>query len=146
MVHLIKLAVGIRDIDHLAERQRERLSQAADRGEPGKLRHITRHVPKRAEELKENGSIYWVIRGFVRARQRILDIERITAEDETKRCALILDPHLVATQIRSMRAFQGWRYLDPAQAPGDSDTPHGAAETAEMPESMATALRDLGLL
>jgi hypothetical protein len=146
VIHLIKLAVGIRDVDHLSERQRERMRQAADRGEPGILRHITRHVPKRADELKESGSIYWVIKGFIRARQGIVGIERVTGEDETKRCALILDPDLVPTQIRAMRAFQGWRYFDPAQAPADSGAARGMSETAEMPDSMATELRDLGLL
>ncbi len=146
MINLIKLAVGIQDYDHLVERQKERLQQAAARGEPGKLQHITRHVPKRADELEQGGSMYWVIKGFIRARQRILKVERIEGEEVRKRCALILDPQLIPTQIRAMRAFQGWRYFEPATAPLDSKAALGKAESKDLPESMAIELKELGLL
>ncbi len=146
MIHLIKLAVGIQDFDHLVTRQQERIQLDGVHGEIGKLHHLTRNAPRRADEVLEGGSIYWVIKGFVRARQNIWDIERVIDETARKRCALVLDPQLVPTQIRSMRAFQGWRYYDPAQAPADTVGGANSAETGEMPDSMATELRELGLL
>ena len=150
MIHLIKLAVGIQDYEHLVTRQQERLRQAqvkgAVHGETGRLCHFTRNVPRRAEEVLDGGSIYWVIKGFVRARQRILEIDQVTDYEARKRCALVLDPELVPTQIRSMRAFQGWRYYEPAQAPADTDGRAGRLKSGDIPDSMAAELRDLGLL
>ncbi|MEL0108132.1 MAG: DUF1489 domain-containing protein [Rhodospirillaceae bacterium] len=146
MIHLIKLAVGIQDIEHLAARQKERLAHAKARGETGRLCHMTRNVPRRAEEVIAGGSIYWVIKGFIRARQRILAIEQVTDEEARKRCAFVLDHELVPTQIRSMRAFQGWRYFEPAQVPADAPGGIKSPEHAEIPDSMAAELRNLGLL
>jgi hypothetical protein len=146
LIHLIKLAVGIQDLDHLAARQKERLAKAKSQGEAGRLCHFTRNVPRRAEEVIDGGSIYWVIKGFIRARQRILAIEQVTDEEARKRCAFVLDHSLVPTQIRSMRAFQGWRYLEPAQAPPDAPDGIKSPDLAEIPDSMAAELRDLGLL
>lgn len=146
MIHLIKLAVGIQDYDHLVARQKERLIQAKSNGEAGKLCHFTRNVPRRAEEVIDGGSIYWVIKGFIRARQRILEIEQVEDETARKRCAFVLDHELVPTQIRSMRAFQGWRYFEPAQAPPDAQNGKKPADIGEIPDTMAAELRDLGLL
>lgn len=141
-VHLIKLAVGIEDVEHLAAVQALRLKQARDNGQPAILRHVTRNTPRRAAELLDGGSMYWVIKGFVRVRQRLVGVEAMT-DGEEPRCALVLDPELVPTVLRAHRPFQGWRYLRPEDA-----TPDASARQSRtgMPEEMAAELRDLGLL
>ncbi len=106
------------------------------------LRHVTRNFPRRAAELTNGGSLYWVIGGAILARQMILDIQP-TTEEGIPHAALLLDPTLVRVQARPMRAFQGWRYLAPQDAPADL-----AAQSAQddMPEEMRRQLAALGLL
>lgn len=143
-VHLIKLCVGIESIAHLSERQTFRLAEAAAAGEPGVLRHLTRSTPRRSAEVLDGGSIYWVIKGAVRARQRIIDIDTAVNHKGLPRCALIFDPELVPLRARPHRAFQGWRYLEAADAPEDAIGGHDPAD--DMPVEMAEELRALGLL
>jgi len=140
-VHLIKLAVGVGDFEHLARLQAHRIDANRAAGLEPYPRHVTRHRPKRAAELLDGGSIYWVIKGQIRARQRIRAFEDAVGEDGTTRCAIVLDAELVATSPRAHRAFQGWRYLDPAKAPPDA--PQGGAD---LPGDLARDLGDLGLL
>lgn len=143
-VHLIKLAVGIESVSHLAERQRIRLRDAEAAGETVRLRHLTRSTPRRTVEVLDGGSIYWVIKGAVRARQRIVDIDTAINHKGLPRCALIFDPELVPVRARPMRAFQGWRYLEMADAPPDAiGVPD---QSDELPAEMAEELRELGLL
>ena len=140
-IHLVKLAVGIDSIDNLAAVQRQRLRDAVTRGERPRLRHITRTTPRRGEEILDGGSIYWVIRGAVRARQRVVGIEPAMGRDGVGRCALFLGRKLVSTLPMSKRAFQGWRYLAPADAPPDA-----AVKERALPPKLAAELRELGLL
>lgn len=143
-VHLIKLCVGVDSVEELAG---YKAAQAA-RGERELGRrvtwHVTRHMPKRREELLVDGSLYWVIRGYLRARQRLVDIREIDDGEGRRACVLELDPEVVRVQRRAHRPFQGWRYLAAGDAPPDlRDGP----ETAdEMPEWMTAELRELGLL
>jgi hypothetical protein len=137
LIHLIKLAVGVRDIAHLHALQKARAAQNPP------LRHLTRNFPKRAEELLDGGSMYWVITGTILVRQRLVGVERATDSDGTPRTALILDPALVYVEARPMRAFQGWRYLPESDAPADLAV--GSA-SADMPEEMRRQLAALGLL
>jgi hypothetical protein len=135
-VHLIKMAVGIRDLDELRERRRRRdmLQQC--------LVH-TRSTPRRADEVLDGGSLYWVIRGQVQVRQRVLRILTSLDEDGQSFCTLDLDPELVPTLYQPCRPFQGWRYLDPAKAPPDrGDAPVDDA----LPPHIQRELRELGLL
>ncbi len=141
-LHLIKLAVGAEDVDGMARYQALRLKQARDNGYPEILRHVTRNTPRRAAELLEGGSLYWVIKGFVRVRQRLVGFEALT-DNEHPRCGLVLDPHLVPTELRAHRPFQGWRYLRAEDAPPDARD--RSSDTA-IPEDMASELRELGLL
>jgi len=143
-VHLIKLSVGVDDVEHLARIQAKRLTDARRRGVAPELKHVTRHRPRRADDILGGGSIYWVIRGFIRARQRIVDIRPAQRADGTPACALVLDPELVRTERRSARPFQGWRYLAADRAP--KDAPKGRRADDEVPEKMADELRQLGLL
>jgi len=142
-LHLMKLSVGIHDIDHLAEVQalRRRRSEAA--GDPITLSHRTRNTPRRAAELLEGGSIYWVIRGRIRVRQKLLGFEGEVDEEGRKYCRFVLDPTLVATEPWPHRAFQGWRYLDSKDAP--PDWPRGKVDE-DMPAEMIAELRELGLI
>tara|TARA_R110002110_G_scaffold63045_6_gene175470 strand:+ start:3511 stop:3996 length:486 start_codon:yes stop_codon:yes gene_type:complete len=143
-VHLIKLAVGIESLSHLSERQAQRLADAAATGDGAVLRHLTRSTPRRRDEVLDGGSIYWVIKGAVRARQRIVDIDTAVNHKGLPRCALILDRELVPVRARPQRAFQGWRYLEVADAPEDAiGLPD---ESEDMPVEMAEELRALGLL
>lgn len=141
-VHLIKLAVGAESVEELQGWQAER------RRRSGHLWHRTRMMPRRAAEVLGGGSIYWVIKGLVQARQPVLAIERVVDAEGRPDTKLTLDPALVRTWPQPCRAFQGWRYLDPAEAPRDLDDARGkkAAGTAEMPAEMLAELRDLGLL
>lgn len=132
-LHLVKLAVGIADVEEL---RRVRRARAAERG-GGWV--VTRNQPRRAAELVDGGSIYWVIKGRIQVRQRLLGF-RSGGDVDGRRCCLILvDDALVPTLPRSCRPFQGWRYLAPDAAPPDL-----AARAA--PERMLAELRELGLM
>ena len=139
-LHLVKLAVGIDDVSMLAERQSRRLEEARTNGQPVRLRHLTRSMPRRADEIVGGGSIYWVIRQAVRARQKILGLERTVDDRGQPRCAIFLDREIVPVEARPCRPFQGWRYLE--SAPPDSVRTNGDS----LPDGMAAELRSLGLL
>lgn len=112
-VHLLKLCVGVASVERLEEIQRRRLRAS------GRLVHVTRQTPRRAAEILDGGSLYWVIGGHIRVRQRITGIETFSDDDGIRRCALHLDPALVRTVPQARRPHQGWRYLNPADAPAD---------------------------
>lgn len=135
MLNLIKLAVGCDDIDMLRAFQEQRLRAH------GSNFHLTRMMPKRAEELCDGGSIYWVIKGQLAARQPILEVLADQDDEGRARCRLILGPEVTEVQPRPMRPFQGWRYLETKDAPPDR-TPGDS----EPPPEMAEELRRLGLL
>jgi hypothetical protein len=140
MLHLMKLAVGVRDTPHLARLQAERSAS-----EPP-LRHYTRAFPRRAAEILAGGSIYWIIAGVMQVRQRILAIEEDREEDGTKTTALVLDPALVPVIARPTQAFQGWRYLTAEAAPPDLDATPAARGEPELPPHLRQVLRELCLL
>ena len=112
-LHLLKLAVGIDDIDHL---RRIRKARAAERG--GNWVY-TRNHPRRAQEVLSGGSIYWVIRGQIRVRQRVTGLRGERDNTGRRYCLIEVDAVLVPTLPRACRPFQGWRYLAPADAPPD---------------------------
>lgn len=143
-VHLIKLCVGIEDPDDLRQAQARRLAQARAAGDTPLLQHVTRSFPRRRDDVLDGGSLYWVIRGAIRARQRLLDLCEVEHPERGTCCAFVLDPELVLVRPRPHRAFQGWRYLDAASAPADDDGT--AVEAGHLPDEMARELRELGLL
>ena len=136
MLHLTKLCVGISDVTQLRVAQAARLA----RGEA--LRHLTRSFPRRAAEIIDGGSLYWVIAGATVVRQRVIDIEETTYADGSKCAALMFDHELIAVAARVTKPFQGWRYLEPERAPPDLSS----GDTADMPAEMAAELKRLGLL
>ncbi len=143
-LNLIKLAVGVEHLDDLATFQQRRLAECRARGEKPVLRHITRNIPRRADELLAGGSMYWVFRAHVRVRQALIGVEPTVNAKGLPACALILDPLLVPVVPRPQRAFQGWRYLDGRAAPADADGRDSGIDA--LPEGMAEELRELGLL
>jgi hypothetical protein len=140
MLHLTKLAVGVRDIDHLRELQSER----AERDPP--LRHRTRNFPRRREEVLDGGSMYWVVGGAVVVRQRILDVIEDRWEDNSACAGLIFDPELVAVAARPMRPFQGWRYLKAEEAPPDLVRGRSVRGETALPPALRQELRELCLI
>jgi hypothetical protein len=142
-VHLVKLCVGAEDISDLAAWQAARLAEKKKLKQPQVLAHVTRMTPKRADELLAGGSLYWVMKGVIRCRQKLIGIEPFTDNEGVGRCRLVLDEEIVATRRQERRPFQGWRYLDPKDAP--SDVKKGEAED-DMPEEMRRELEELGLL
>ena len=135
-LNLMKLCVGCDDPAELDAWQAQRY-----RGAPA--RHVTRMWPKREAELLDGGSIYWVFKGVMQARQRILNLEEVLGEDGIRRCALILEPGLVRVAAVPRRPFQGWRYLAGGDAP--PDLPQGRETEPDLPAEIARALADMGL-
>ena len=142
-VHLIKLCVGAEDIADLATWQKARLAEKKKLKQPQVLAHVTRMTPKRADELLAGGSLYWVMKGVIRCRQKLIGIEPFTDKEGIGRCRLVLDNEIVPTRRRERRPFQGWRYLAAADAP--SDVKKGDPEE-DMPDEMRKELEELGLL
>jgi hypothetical protein len=141
MLHLMKLAVGARDISHLRAFQAERAREAPP------LRHRTRNMPRRREEIVGGGgSIYWVIGGVVAVRQRILDIRADAWDDGSACAALVLDAATVPVRPRATKPFQGWRYLDPAAAPPDLRAVGEVEGASDLPPALLRELRALCLL
>jgi hypothetical protein len=143
-LHLIKLAVGCESIRELKGWVAERMQTAKKKGLPRHHIHITRMTPKRDEELLAGGSLYWVIRGEIAAREKIIAIEPFRDRDGIGRCRLVMQPKVIAVSPRPMRPFQGWRYFTTDAAPPDLGK--SAASIAAMPEPLRRELRDLGLL
>jgi hypothetical protein len=134
-LHLLKLAVGVDNIDHL---RRIRAERAAERG--GNWVY-TRNRPRRAAEVLAGGSIFWVIRGHIRVRQLVSGFRSERDTNGRRYCLIEVDDELVPTWDRTWRPFQGWRYLAPEDAPADR------SDTAEPPaDHMIAELRALGLL
>ena len=139
-VHILKLSVGTESVEGLERWQTRRQVRTA----AGNPRHVTRMWPRREADLLDGGSIYWVIKGVVLARQRIVALEEVVRADGVRRCGLVLDPHLTRTEPQPRRPFQGWRYLAPEDAPRDL-APGRQAETP-LPPRLAAALSEIGIL
>jgi hypothetical protein len=146
-LHLVKLCVGIESPDQLRALQHGRRLAVGDA-----LVHTTRMMPRRADEIVPGGALYWVMKGAIRCRQAIVDLESVTdAESGRSACRIHLDPTVVETEAWPWRPFQGWRYLPPEKAPpdrrrgvgGDADRPD---DVSAMPDDMKAALRDMGIL
>ena len=134
-LHLVKLCVGADAIEDL-ERWRD---QVAPGGQL--MPHTTRMTPKRAKELLDGGSLYWVIKRVIQARQRIMELEEFVDEGGVKRCHIWLDPEIVPTTPVPKRPFQGWRYLKSEAAPADLTRQSGGED---LPSELRRKLIDLG--
>jgi len=143
-LHLIKLCVGAASIEELATWQRGRLAELKKSGKKSQLFHTTFQTPKRQAELLAGGSLYWVIKGVIQVRQRIVGFGEGHKKDGSPCCLILLDAALVPVRPLSRRAFQGWRYFDAADAP--ADLKRGEKKLADLPPKMRRDLADLGLL
>jgi hypothetical protein len=138
-INILKLCVGADSIDDLTQWQHSQ----RHRWPAGRAVHVTRMFPKREAEILSGGSLYWVIKGVILCRQRILGLEQINEGDGISRCALILDAAVIRTEGAPLRPFQGWRYLEPDDAP--RDLVRGREREQALPETLALALADIGL-
>ena len=139
-VHILKLCVGIDSIDHLIEIRKGREHLLPD-GTPYNY-HITRSRPKRGPEILDGGSLYWIIKGFIQVRQRIIGLDRIETETGVK-CKIIMDTNIIRTESQPRRPHQGWRYLETADVPKDILL---GAKGDNMPQGLSKQLRKMGLI
>lgn len=136
---MVKLSVGTEDVSGLSAWQMTNRAQAAD----GMPQHVTRMWPKRSDEILNGGSIYWVIKGVILCRQKILRLDEKIGADGIRRCAIVSDPQLVRVAATPKRAFQGWRYFQPSDAP--ADLPDGAQTEEALPPELSKALAAIGV-
>ncbi len=142
-LHIQKLCVGVDSVEDLAAWIERRMADRERRGQPREYVHTTRMAPKRVAEVLDGGSLYWVIKGAIQARQAITDLRLVKDADGTGRCEIVLEPELVRTEQRPRRPFQGWRYLPGPDAPRDLRTLDGADD---LPPHLVQELRELGLM
>jgi len=143
-LNILKLCVGCDSVEDLEEWIGFRLEEKRRAGVKPEHFHTTRMMPKRVEEIVSGGSLYWVIKGNVQCRQRITEIRPFTDKDGIGRCHLVLDPEVVRTDWQPRRAFQGWRYLKPSEAPADER--EGRDGWHALPQNLRRELAELGLL
>jgi hypothetical protein len=139
-VHLVKLCVGAEAVEDLLDWQKNPRAKGPD----GLPRHVTRMWPKRADEVLNGGSLYWVFKGLVLCRQRILRLDEVMGGDGITRCGIVLDPGVTRVAATPKRPFQGWRYLKPEDAP--RDLPKGRESEEALPPELQSALADIGVL
>ena len=137
-LNILKLCVGALSVEDLEQWHHDHRALWP----AGRTEHVTRMWPRREAEVLQ-GSLYWVIKGVILARQRILALEQRLGADGISRCALVLDADVIRTEAAPRRPFQGWRYLDPADSPPDRRKA-GAREDS-LPPQMAMALAELGV-
>ena len=139
MINILKLCVGADSIEDLSQWQ----DSQRHRWPKGRAMHVTRMWPKREAEVLDGGSLYWVIKGVILCRQRIVGLNQVTGDDGISRCALVLDAEIIRTEAAPRRPFQGWRYLIPAESPGD--LAKGREREDPLPPDLAQALAEIGL-
>lgn len=140
-VHLVKLCVGVDSVEDLRSWQEDYLKDLMLYKVKPEVMHVTRQMPKRVDELLDGGSLYWVIKGHIAVRQRILEL-RTVVKNGAPHCGILLEPELVRTLHRFRSPFQGWRYLKAEDAPPDVSTVQGG----NMPDELKIELAELGLL
>ena len=139
-IHLQKLSVGSESIQTLTDWQNHVVSKRRQQGLSAHHVHVTRMFPKRKDTLLDGGSIYWVIKGQILCRNKIVDLQEATKNGH-RACAILMEPELIAVLPVPRRAFQGWRYLQPSDAPADLTI---AGDAADLPASFRAKLLDIG--
>jgi hypothetical protein len=141
-LHLIKLCVGCDSVEDLSEWLEDFLKRKRRSGHKVEYAHTTRMVPKRMGELLADGSLYWVIKGTVQCRQKLIDVRPFVDKDGIGRCRLVMDTKIVTTEWQPRRPFQGWRYLEAGDAPRDLRAGRGGDD---LPQALRAELAELGL-
>ena len=136
-LNILKLCVGVSEIEELESWVRD------CRAGRDSLDHTTRMFPKRSSEIVPGGSLYWVIRGMILCRQPIAALEAVTGADGIERCRIVFKPKIIPVRPAPRRAFQGWRYLEDADAPPDLPR---TAKALGVSAKMRRELAELGLL
>ncbi len=144
VLNLVKLCVGCDSVEHLVESVERRKEQQQKAGEALEYIHTTRMIPKRASELEQGGSLYWVIKGNIQCRQRLMAVRPFTDANGISRCDLVMEPKVISTYWQPKRAFQGWRYFKGSEAP--ADLAGGKEGMASVPAELRLELAELGLL
>lgn len=139
-LHLQKLSVGSESISTLRDWQKVVVRRREANGQSPNHVHVTRMFPRRREELLDGGSLYWVIKGIIQCRNKIVDLEE-TVKNGHRACAIVMEPELIPVVPTPRRAFQGWRYLQSGDAPDDLTGP-GSGE--ELPPALRMKLVNLG--
>ncbi|VAV97591.1 hypothetical protein MNBD_ALPHA06-2247 [hydrothermal vent metagenome] len=139
--HLVKLCVGVDSVQHLAELQAARIAARQAKGQRDNPFHVTRMMPRRGDALLQGGSLFWVIKGAILARQSIVALEAVTGKDNIRRCRIVLGHQLIPTQVHPRRPFQGWRYLNADDAPQDMQA---GQQTSGLPAEIEAHLRNIG--
>lgn len=142
-IHIIKLVVGVDDLDHFLEIQRGCIIDF--NGQPANAVR-TRYKPKRAEEVLSGGSLYRVIKNKICCRQKIIGFDSIESADKGTQTLIMVEPEIIQTISTPKRPFQGWRYFEPAAVPKDRGIYMGEGKREEIPEDLEDALRESGLL
>ena len=132
-LHISKVAVGCASLEALRKRQALRLSG-------GEVPLVTRFRPKRSEELV-GGSVYWIVKHRIAARQVILGF---ADREQDRRTIIRLAPELVPVRVTARPAHQGWRYLASADAPQDFDGDDDGL--AALPPALSGRLARLALI
>lgn len=139
-VHLQKLSVGSESIQTLADWQDLIVGRRQQQGLSAHHVHVTRMFPKRREEILDGGSIYWVIKGNILCRNRIVALEE-TTKNGHRACGILMDPVLIPVLPQPRRAFQGWRYLQDGDQPADLTS---AGSGGDLPAAFRAKLINLG--
>ena len=144
-VNIVKLAVGIQSVEELALIQRQFLNQPGIHANGG-FYHSTKLMPKKHEAIVKSGSLYWVIKGVICARQKILSITKQEDADGIKRCKIFLDNSIIKTAPVRKKPFQGWRYLKKNRTPADITDPVTTTFDDDIPLKVQQQLLEVGLL
>ncbi len=144
-LHLLKLCVGVDNLDELRSWQERRGFERPDLAHAGRVVvHVTRNMPRQAADVLDGGSLYWVVRGRIACRNPIVALEEVQGDDGKRRCAIIMAAGPVPVVPRRHRPFQGWRHFAAGAAPPDLETMNG--DTSGLPAGLVADLRELGLL
>lgn len=148
IVNLLKPALRAEDIYDFAARQKKFLMSRED--SHGYYEIVfpvwTSRRPARVNDLLNGGSVYWIIKKHITCRQVICDFVELEPEpgEENPSYLILCDPKLIRTELFPKRPFQGWRYLEPKDAPADIG--EFDEEEERPPPEMEKDLTDLGLL
>jgi hypothetical protein len=139
-MHLVKLCVGASAVDDLIAWQ----NSPRAKGPGGLPWHVTRMWPKKATELLNGGSLYWVFKGMILCRQPIADLVEVDHGDGVTRCGIVLHPTITQVTPMPKRPFQGWRYLKPHDAPRDMC--QTAPNDDHLPPELEATLSEIGVI
>ncbi len=143
-IHIVKLAVGISDLQHFYEIQQREIIDY--HGVPA-VPCWTRYKPRQADEiLRSGGSIYRVIKNRIQCRHKILGFEIVETDAKGKMCMIVQDAQMIETIHMPKKAFQGWRYLKVSDVPKDKGVYDNSINSDLPPLDMANDLKEAGLL